>query len=215
MRSICYKIPFNICVICICVFLTGCTVGEYTVADSYVDENGKHFMLVGKHSESTDKSSTEESEDSSEKADMESDSLSGETMTETESSSEKTDIESEFHPESITGVSLKRGWTSSDSSILKGKTVLVKENSDLLSITLDQDKEVTISYDIVLDDGEYQLVYLSPEKEERVLQDGKIIAADEKISFAKGENRIVIKSDNAVFNEIDISITGIETSDFE
>lgn len=33
--------------------------------------------------------------------------------------------------------------------------------------------------------------------------------------FPKGENRIVIISDSAVFEEIDVSITGKEMSDFE
>ena len=116
--------------------------------------------------------------------------------------------------ESIVGTSLKRGWTSSDNSILRGRDVLVKEDSILFSINLEQEKEVIISYDIVLDEGEYQLIYVSPDGIEQILQDGKVIQPEEKILFAQGQNEISILSNNAVFKKIDISIAGIQVSDF-
>lgn len=116
--------------------------------------------------------------------------------------------------ESIVGTSLKRGWTSSDNSILKGRDVSVKEDSILFSINLGEEKEVKISYDIVLDEGEYQLVYVSPDGTEQVLQDNRVIQSEEKFLFTQGQNEISILSNNAVFKEIDISIAGIQVSDF-
>ena len=122
--------------------------------------------------------------------------------------------ENNYNPESIVGTQLKRGWSSSDNSILKGKDVSVKEDSALFSINLGQEKEVIIHYDIVLDEGEYQLVYISPDGTEQILQDSKVIQSEEKILFTQGQNEISILSNNAVFNEIDISIIGIQVSDF-
>lgn len=90
----------------------------------------------------------------------------------------------------------------------------VKEDSALFSINLGQEKEVIIRYDIVLDEGEYQLVYISPDGTEQILQDSKVIQSEEKILFTQGQNEITILSNNAVFNEIDISIIGIQVSDF-
>ena len=90
----------------------------------------------------------------------------------------------------------------------------VKEDSALFSINLGQEKEVIIHYDIVLDEGEYQLVYISPDGTEQILQDSKVIQSEEKILFTQGQNEISILSNNAVFNEIDISIIGIQVSDF-
>ncbi|MEY8522132.1 hypothetical protein AALA90_03805 [Lachnospiraceae bacterium 38-10] len=88
----------------------------------------------------------------------------------------------------------------------------VKEDSTLFSINLEQEKEVVIHYDIVLDEGEYQLVYISPDGTEQILHDGKIIQSEEKILFTQGQNEISILSNNAVFKEIDISIIGIQVS---
>ena len=122
--------------------------------------------------------------------------------------------ENNYNPESIVGTQLKRGWSSSDNSILKGKDVSVKEDSALFSINLGQEKEVIIHYDIVLDEGEYQLIYISPDGTEQILQDSKVIQSEEKILFTQGQNEISILSNNAVFNEIDISIIGIQVSDF-
>lgn len=135
-----------------------------------------------------------------------------------EDSIEKTNDMQESHDHSgdIVGTSLKKGWTSTDNSILKGKNVSVKEDSVLFSINLKQDKEITISYDIVLDEGEYSLVYISADSEEQVLlQDDKMIHIEEEILLTQGKNQITMLSDNAVFKKINISITGIEVSDFE
>lgn len=92
----------------------------------------------------------------------------------------------------------------------------VKKDSILFSIDLKEDKEVTISYDIILDDGEYSLVYVNQDNTKQVLlQDDKIIKSEEKLLLKQGKNEITILSGNAVFKKIDISITGIEVSDFE
>lgn len=92
----------------------------------------------------------------------------------------------------------------------------VKKDSILFSIDLKEDKEVTISYDIILDDGEYSLVYVNQDNTKQVLlQEDKIIKSEEKLLLKQGKNEITILSGNAVFKKIDISITGIEVSDFE
>ena len=120
----------------------------------------------------------------------------------------------DYNPESIVGISLKRGWTSSDHSILKGKDVSVQEDSTLFSINLAQDKQVIITYDMELDSGEYELVYISPDGTEQVLQDGQTVQAADKLLFTQGKNEIAVLSGDAIFKEINITITGIEVSDF-
>lgn len=195
MKRVCQQIIGSILGVLICASLSGCTIGGHHVLDVYVDENGEQsFIGFGK----TGPSGVEKS-------------------TENENSAEEVDVvqENDNNPETIIGLSLKKGWTSSDNSILKGRNVSVKEDSILFSINLEQEKEVAISYGIALNEGEYQLVYVGPDGAERILQDGKIIQSDEKILFTQGQNEISILSDNAVFKEIDISITGIETSDFK
>lgn len=187
-----------------CTLLAGCTVGEYKVADVYLDENGdQHFMGLGKSGPSG-----EENENSSNEVHNVKE---NEELIEIVSDMQEND----FNSESIIGTSLKRGWTSSDHSILKGKNVSVKEDCTLFSIYLDQDKEVRITYDIMLDNGEYQLIYISPDNTEQVLQDGQIIQTEDKFMFTQGENKITVLSNDAIFKEINIQITGIETSDFE
>lgn len=204
--------------VCVCFFAIGAyaafsATNDNTVSDAYVDENGEQregwhvfdtyvdengeqrFMGFGKTGPSGvvkeigNENSTEEANDVQEN-------------------------ENNYNPESIVGTSLKSGWTSSDNSILKGRNVSVKEDSILFSINLGQEKEVIISYDIVLDEGEYQLVYVSPDGTEQILQDGKVIQSEEKILFTQGQNEIFILSNNAIFKEIEISITGIQVSDF-
>lgn len=197
VKSVCQQIVISILGILICASLSGCTIGRCHVFDFYADENGEQrFMLFGETGPS-----------------------GGEKSTENENSAEEVDDVQEneinYNPESIVGTSLKRGWTSSDNSILKGRDVSVKEDSILFSINLEQEKEVAISYDIVLDKGEYQLVYVGPDGTEQILQDSKVIQSEEKILFAQGKNEISILSNNAVYKEIDISITGIQASDFE
>ena len=180
----------------ICSSLVGCTIGEYKVFDYHLDEDGnKHFMLFGQHGTNG---------------------VNAEIENET-SSLEGDDIQKRHaNLEGIVGTSLKRGWASSDNSILKGKNVYVKGDGVLFSINLERDREVTISYDIVLDDGAYSLVYIRPDNAEPILlQDGKIIRAEEQILFTQGQNEITILSDRAIFKEINISITGVEASDFE
>ena len=183
------------------------SIGGYHVADVYTDENGEQrFMGVGK----TGPSGGEESIKSENSPDEIDDVQENENLPD-----EINDIqENNYNPEGIVGTELKRGWTSSDNSILKGKDVSVKEDSTLFSINLEQEKEVVIHYDIVLDEGEYQLVYISPDGTEQILHDGKIIQSEEKILFTQGQNEISILSNNAVFKEIDISIIGIQVSDF-
>lgn len=196
---------FFLCILFLfCTLIAGCTVGEYKVADVYLDENGdQHFMGLGKTGPSG-----EENENSSKEV---------HNVKENEELIEKvSDMQAnDLNSENIIGTSLKRGWTSSDHSILKGKNVSVKEDCTLFSIYLDQDKEVRITYDIMLDNGEYQLIYISPDNTEQVLQDGQIIQTEDKVMFTQGENKITILSNNAIFKEINIQITGIETSDFE
>lgn len=206
MKRIFSKIKYATLWGLICISLSGCTIGGYHVADVYTDESGEQrFMGVGKTGPSGEESI--KSENSPDEMDdvQENENLTDE-MNDTQ--------ENNYNPEDIVGTELKRGWTSSDNSILKGKDVSVKEDSALFSINLGQEKEVVIDYDIVLDKGEYQLVYIRPDGTEQILQDGKIIHSEEKILFAQGQNEISILSNNAVFKEIDISIIGIQVSDF-
>lgn len=207
MKGIFQKVKYAILCVLTCVSLSGCTIGGYHVADVYTDENGEQrFMGVGK----TGPSGGEESIKSENSPDEIDDVQENENLPD-----EINDIqENNYNPEGIVGTELKRGWTSSDNSILKGKDVSVKEDSALFSINLEQEKEVVIHYDIVLDEGEYQLVYISPDGTEQILHDGKIIQSEEKILFTQGQNEISILSNNAVFKEIDISIIGIQVSDF-
>ena len=93
--------------------------------------------------------------------------------------------------------------------------MLVKEDSVLFAIDLEQEKEITVSYDIVLDEGEYQLVYISPNGTEQIMQDSQTIRSEEKILFTEGKNEIAVLSNHAEFKDIDISVTGIEVSDFD
>ena len=194
------KIVCGIFCVAVCFTLSGCVIGEYAVFESYLDENGdEHFMLFGQRGENGNNGNKEESEHK----DVE------ENHTIQESESVKS-VESD----SIVGTSLKRGWTSSYHSILKGRNVSIKEDSILFSIDLAQEKEITISYDMVVNDGEYQLVYIGPDGTAQILQDDKKIQSEEKILFTKGQNQIAILSNTAVFKKIDITITGIEVSDF-
>lgn len=209
VKGIYKKVIYGILSVLVCVSLSGCTIGGYHVADNYVDENGEQrFMGFGKTGPSGGEESIE-NENSTEVVD---------DVQENENSTEEVydvlENENNYNPESIVGTSLKRGWTSSDNSILKGSNVSVREDCNLFSINLGQEKEVAISCNIVLDEGEYQLVYVSPDGIERILQDGKAIQSEEKILFTEGKNEITILSNNAVFKKIDISITGIQVSDF-
>lgn len=190
--------------ILISTLLAGCTIGEYRVFDFYTDANGNlKFMLIGQIGPSGNVEETEETEETEQEM--------LEDETENEDLVEETNDLSD-----IVGTSLKKGWTSLDNSILKGKNVSVKKDSILFTINLKQEKEVTITYDILLDEGEYSLVYMSPDNEEEILlKDDKTIHMEEKIVFTKGQNQIIIRSDNAVFNNINISIAGLEVSDFE
>ncbi len=161
MKGIYQKVIYGILSVSVCVSLSGCTIGGYHVADVYVDENGEQrFMLFGR----TGPSGGEES-------------IKSENSTDEINAIE----ENNYNSESIVGTELKRGWTSSDNSILKGKDVSVKEDSALFSINLEQEKEVIIHYGIELDEGEYQLVYISPDGTEQILQDSKVIHSEEKI----------------------------------
>ena len=198
MKRGCQQIVFGILSVLICVSLSGCTaIGERHVLDVYADENGEqHFMGFGETGPSGNEESVENENLAEEVGDVQ-------------------ENESNYNPESIAGISLKKGWTSSDNSILKGRGVTVKEDSILFSIDLEQEKEVTISYDIVLDEGDYQLVYIGPDGTEQILEDDKKIQSEEKLLFPQGQNEIFILSNNAVFKEINISIAGIEVSDFQ
>lgn len=204
MKGFIRKLTLILFCILVSTSLAGCTIGEYKVFDFYVDDNGnRKFMLIGERGPNGNIEVTEQ------------ETLSKET--ESEDLTEKTDDmqESDAHSGNITGTSLKKGWTSTDNSILKGLDVSVKEDNVLFWVNLKQDKEITISYEILLDEGEYALVYTGPDGEEQVLlQDGKIISAEEKLLFTQGQNQITILSDNAVFKKINISISGIEVSDF-
>ena len=182
----------------LCILLTACKIGDKNVFEFYTDNNGEtHFMLVGKHNMQGPDSETmiEES------LELSSDAASNST-------------ENAENPKSIVGKSLKRGWTSSDHSILKGKDVQVNEDSKLFSVDLGQEKEVTISYNIALEAGTYQLVQISPDGTKHVLCDSKNMQADETILFEQGKNEIYILSSDAVFKKINLSIEGIEVSDF-
>lgn len=180
-----------------CVLLSGCIVGDYHIFDAYADENGEqHFMGFGEKGPRGGEEDTKDDHSVEEVVDMQ-------------------ENENDYDPESIVGTTLKRGWTSTDSSILRGKNVSVKENSILFLVDLQQEKEIVISCDLVLDEGEYQLVYTGPDGTERILQESKEVRSEEKILFAQGQNKISVLSNNAVFKEIDISITGILSSDFD
>lgn len=207
MKGIFQKVKYAILCVLICVSLSGCTIGGYHVADAYVGENGEQrFMGFGE----TGPSGGEESIKSENSPDEIDDAQENENL-----SDEMNDIqENNYNPESIVGTEIKRGWTSSDNSILKGKDVSVREDSALFSINLRQEKEVIIHYDIELDEGGYQLIYIRPDGTEQILQNDKTIQSDEKILFTQGQNEISILSNNAVFKKIDISIIGIQVSDF-
>lgn len=204
MKGFIKKLPLILFCILISISLVGCTIGEYKVLDFYVDDNGSlKFILIGQRGPSGNIEETEQ-----ETLDKE---MENEDLVE-----KSNDMQGSDDLGNIVGTSLKKGWTSTDNSILKGKNVSVKEDSVLFSINLNQDKEITISYDILLDEGEYSLVYSSPDNEEQVLlQDDKTIHIEEKILFTQGQNQITMLSDNAVFKKINITITGIEVSDFE
>lgn len=204
MKGFIKKLPIILFCILISTSLVGCTIGEYKVFDFYVDDNGNlKFMLIGQRGPS---GNIEETEQETLDEEMENEDLV----------EKSNDMQESDDLGNIVGTSLKKGWTSTDNSILKGKNVSVKEDSVLFSINLNQDKEITISYDILLDEGEYSLVYSSPDNEEQVLlQDDKTIHIEEKILFTQGQNQITMLSDNAVFKKINITITGIEVSDFE
>lgn len=205
MKVFIKKISLILFCILISTSLAGCTIGEYNVFDFYVDDNGnRRFTFIGQRGPS---GHIEETEQEILVQEMENEDLVEETNGMQESDDDLGNI---------VGTSLKKGWTSTDNSILKGKNVIVKEDSVLFSINLKQDKEITISYNIALDDGEYSLVYISADSEEHVLlQDDKMIHVEEKILLTQGKNQIIMLSDNAVFKKINISITGIEVSDFE
>ena len=182
----------------LCILLTACKIGDKNVFEFYTDNNGEtHFMLVGKHNMQGPDSETMVEES----LELSSDAASNST-------------ENAENPKSIVGKSLKRGWTSSDHSILKGKDVQVNEDSKLFSVDLGQEKEVTISYNIALEAGTYQLVQISPDGTKHVLCDSKNMQADETILFEQGKNEIYILSSDAVFKKINLSIEGIEVSDF-
>lgn len=205
MKGFIKKLSLIVFCILISTSLVGCTIGKYKVFDFYVDDNGNwEFMLIGQRGPSGNIEETEQ--------EMLDEDMEKENLVETANDMQKSDDDLE----NIIGTSLKRGWTSTDNSILKGKNVSVKKDSVLFSINLKQDKEITISYDIILDEGEYSLLYISPDSEKQVLlRDGKIIRAEEKILLKQGQNQITMLSNNAVFKKINISITGIEVSDFE
>ena len=206
----------------LCTLLTACKIGDHNVFEFYTDNNGeKHFMLVGKHNMQGPDSETmsEEQSDltgetsSSKPQDADSETMPEESL-ELSSDAASNSTENAENPKSIVGKSLKRGWTSSDHSILKGKDVQVNEDSKLFSVDLGQDKEVTISYNIALETGTYQLVQISPDDTKYVLCDSKNMQADETILFEQGKNEIYILSSDAVFKKINLSIEGIEMSDF-
>lgn len=204
MKGFIKKLLLTLFCILISTSLVGCTIGEYKFFDFYVDDNDNlKFMLIGQRGPN---GNIEETEQETLDEEMENENLV----------EKSNDMQESDDLGNIVGTSLKRGWTSTDNSILKGKKVSVKEDSVLFSINLNQDKEITISYDILLDEGEYSLVYSSPDNGNQVLlQDDKMIHIEEKILFTQGQNQINMLSDNAVFKKINISITGIEVSDFE
>ena len=206
----------------LCILLTACKIGDKNVFEFYTDNNGEtHFMLVGKHNMQGPDSETmsEEQSDltgetsSSKPQDADSETMIEESL-ELSSDAASNSTENAENPKSIVGKSLKRGWTSSDHSILKGKDVQVNEDSKLFSVDLGQEKEVTISYNIALETGTYQLVQISPDGTKHVLCDSKNMQADETILFEQGKNEIYILSSDAVFKKINLSIEGIEVSDF-
>lgn len=206
----------------LCILLTACKIGDKNVFEFYTDNNGEtHFMLVGKHNMQGPDSETmseEQSDLTGETSSSKSQDTDSETMIEESlelsSDAASNSTENAENPKSIVGKSLKRGWTSSDHSILKGKDVQVNEDSKLFSVDLGQEKEVTISYNIALEAGTYQLVQISPDGTKHVLCDSDNMQADETILFEQGKNEIYILSSDAVFKKINLSIEGIEVSDF-
>lgn len=197
MKKVFRQILTGILGVLLCALLSGCTIGEYHAFDTYEDEDGEqHFMGFGEIGPSGGEDGVKDGDTAAVESD------------------DGRENENNYNPESIVGTTLKRGWTSNDYSILRGKNVSVKENSPLFSIDLKQEKEVIISCDVVLDEGNYQLVYIGPDGTERILQDGKEIRSEEKLLFPQGKSEISILSNNVVFKEIDISIAGIQASDF-
>ena len=111
MKRIFRQMMFGMLAALACVLLSGCTVGDHHIFDAYVDEDGeRHFMGFGEMGPRGGEETGEEENPAKQADDLQENETSGD-------------------PESITGTMLKKGWTSSDPSILKGKMYLLKRTA--------------------------------------------------------------------------------------
>lgn len=181
----------------LCCSLCGC--------EHWQEEDGtSHFMLWGERGPMKDGKPMSEEESSA---------LNQDTSTKANSP------EIEASPKStqnntIQGMNLKKGWTSDDPSILKGSHVSVTGSTELLSISMIENKEVTIHMNAALDQGEYQVVIIFPDQSQSILYDTLSKSESETITLKAGANSIWLLSEAVTFKSIDLSIDGLEPSNF-
>lgn len=181
----------------LCCSLCGC--------EHWQEEDGtSHFMLWGERGPMKDGKPMSEEESST---------LNQDTSTKANSP------EIEASPKStqnntIQGMNLKKGWTSDDSSILKGNHVSVTGSTELLSISMIENKEVTMHMNAALDQGEYQVVIIFPDQSQSILYDTLSKSESETITLKAGTNSIWLLSEAVTFQSIDLAIVGLEPSDF-
>lgn len=186
-------------VLFVCCSLTGCDYWQE-------DDGSAHFMLFGERGPIKDgKPWSEEASARSEKASASQRSDAGDGFITSSASPEKAGIK---------GIRLKQGWTSEDKSILKGKNVSVTRETELFRITAKEKKEVVLHLDAVRKSGEYQVVLIRPDQSETVLYETHAETKAKKVILNQGTNSIWIRSNAVVFQSIDLSIDGIEASDF-
>lgn len=179
-------------VLFVCCSLTGC--------DYWQEEDGSaHFILFGERGPMKDGKPWSEEAFASQRSDA------GDGLVTSSASPEKAGIK---------GIRLKQGWTSEDKSILKGKNVSVTRETELFRITAKEKKDVVLHLDAVRKSGEYQVVLIHPDQSETVLYETHAETKAKKVILNEGTNSIWIRSHAVVFQSIDLSIDGIEASDF-
>lgn len=212
------KIISLICAIILaCLCLTGC--------EFFQEENGQmHFMLFGQKGPTKDGKPLSEGELASisrEDALSETDNVDREEhdLQDQEDSFSETDADDKMKNQSdsdpyISAAALKLGWTSDDHSILRGTDVLLTTQRELFSISAKENREVTFQLDAVLENGDYEIVLVSPDETETVLYDTDADSGKKKETLKEGENSVWIRTDQVEFQRIDLSIDGLKASDF-
>lgn len=185
-----------IAIVCVTVLMCFCLTGcEY-----WQDENGKsHFMLFGERGPSKDGKKLTEEELSSPVDSIDND--NGQPST-----SQSND--------SIKASSLKKGWTVDDNSILRGENVSVTGETEIFAITLKEDKEVSFNLNAKLESGDYEIVLILPDKSERILYHSDLDIEPQKVTLEEGVYSIWIRCESVLFKSIDLTIDGLNASDF-